>query len=402
MRKELCRNFQQGSCRYGERCRYLHPQPAKPNNPFGFGTPSRDQQQNKTSNPFGFGVQGGSNSNRTNQSQPFQNTWQRNPSTPVGGGGGASSTQQSGKQTQQADHKCTDPAACKRVMQDDFKNERPIWKLTCYSHWKHLPCDISGDISYEELRAMAYEESKRGIPLQSIVERERNLQNAKVAEFENFLRSPYRGAVTANNQTSIFPPASQVNSSPGFSAFNQQPAFPNTNAGGGVSSSGPPNPFGRFNQQPNAFSLNTPQPAPSGPSGFQSQQPSVVTFKPASFGPGPVAPPSGFQSQQPSVTFKPASFGPGPGLATPPQNSNIFPSVTPTPAFNTNQNNQTGFSFNSPVASFTSPAVDTTNTPSGTELQAGGAPVDTSIWLKEKWNPGEIPEQAPPDAFVHR
>ncbi|KAJ4883829.1 Zinc finger CCCH domain-containing protein 16 [Raphanus sativus] len=425
MRKELCRNFQQGSCRYGERCRYLHPQQTKPNNPFGFGTQSsRDQQQqNKSSsNPFGFGVQGASNSNRPNQSQPFQNTWQRNPSS----GGGASSTQQSGKQTQQADHKCTDPAACKRFIQEDLKNERPMWKLTCYAHFKHLPCDISGDISYEELRAMAYEESKRGIPLQSIVERERNLQNAKVAEFENFLRSPYRGPVTANQTApSIFPPASQVNSPPGFSAFNQQPAFPNTNAGGGVSSSGPPNPFGRFNQQPNAFSLNTPQPAPSGPSGFQTQpssfgpgpvtpsgfqtQPSAA-FKPSPFGPGPVAP-SGFQTQ-PSAMFKPASFGlgpvapsgfqsqpasfgPGPGLAAPAQNSNIFPSVTPTPAFNSNQNNQTAFNFNSPV-------VDTTNTPSGTELQAGGAPVDTSIWLKEKWNPGEIPEQAPPDAFVHR
>ncbi|CAN6935807.1 unnamed protein product [Brassica oleracea] len=401
MRKELCRNFQQGSCRYGERCRYLHPQQTIPNNPFGFGT---QQQQNKTSNnPFGFGVQGGSNSNRPNQSQqPFQNTWQRNPSS--GSGGASSSTQQSSKQTQQADHKCTDPAACKRVIQEDLKNERPMWKLTCYAHCKHLPCDVSGDISYEELRAMAYEESKRGVPLQSIVERERNLQNAKVAEFENFLRSPYRGAATSNQTPSIFPPATQVNASPGgFSAFNQQPAlFPNTNAGGGT-----PNPFGRFNQQPNAFSVNTPQPAPSGPSGFLSQpssfgpgpaapsgfQPSV-SFKPASFGPGPVAP-SGFQSQ-------PASFGPGPGLSTPPQNSSIFPSVTPTPAFNTNQNNQTGFSFNSPVASFTSPAVDTTNTPSGTELQAGGAPVDSSIWLKEKWNPGEIPEQAPPDAFVHR
>lgn len=32
-----------------------------------------------------------------------------------------------------------------------------------------LPCDVSGDISYEELRAMAYEEAKRGVPLQSIV-----------------------------------------------------------------------------------------------------------------------------------------------------------------------------------------------------------------------------------------
>ncbi|CAH8383187.1 unnamed protein product [Eruca vesicaria subsp. sativa] len=398
MRKELCRNFQQGSCRYGERCRYLHPQQTKPNNPFGFGTPSRDQQQqNKSSNnPFGFGVQGGANSNRPNQSQPFQNTWQRNPSTPgVGVGGG--STQQSGKQTQQAEHKCTDPAACKRLMQEDFKNERPMWKLTCYAHSKYLPCDISGDISYEELRAMAYEESKRGIPLQSIIERERNLQNAKVAEFENSLRSPYRGAVTTNQTPSIFPPASQVNSSPGFSAFNQQPAFPNTNAGGGVSSSGPPNPFGRFNQQPNAFSVNPPQPAPSGPSCFQSQpssfgpgpvapsgfqtQPSVVAFKPSSFGPGPglATGPSGFQSQ-------PVSFGPGPGFATPPQSSNVFPS----------------FNFNSPVAPFTSPVTDATNIPSGTELQAGGAPVDTSIWLKEKWNPGEIPEQAPPDAFVRR
>ncbi|KAJ0255854.1 Zinc finger CCCH domain-containing protein 16 [Hirschfeldia incana] len=402
MRKELCRNFQQGSCRYGERCRYLHPQQTKPNNPFGFGTQSRDQhQQNKSSNnPFGFGVQGGG-SNSNNRPNQSQNTWQRNPSSGAGGGGASS--------TQQADHKCTDPAACKRFMQEDFKNERPLWKLTCYAHYKHLPCDVSGDISYEELRAMAYEESKRGIPLQSIVERERNLQNAKVAEFENFLRSPYRGAAVTANQTpnSIFPPSTQVNSSRGFSAFNQQPAFPNANAGGGLSSSGPPNPFERFNQQPNAFSLNTPQPAPSGPSGFQSQPSSfgpgpvapsgfqTQPFKPASFGPGPVGP-SGFQSQPPS-------FGPGPGgLATPPQNSNMFPSVNPTPAFNSNQNNQTAFNFNSPVASFNSPAVDTTNTPSGTELQAGGAPVDTSIWLKEKWNPGEIPEQAPPDAFVRR
>ncbi|ESQ27605.1 hypothetical protein EUTSA_v10018711mg [Eutrema salsugineum] len=380
MRKELCRNFQRGSCRFGEGCRFLHPQQAKPNNPFGFGTQSRDQQpqqqQQKSSNPFGFGVQGGSN--RPNQFQPFENKWQRTPSTP----GGGASTQQTGKQTQQADHKCTDPAACKRVMQDDYKNERPMWKLTCYGHWKYFPCDVTGDISYEELRAMAYDEAKRGIPLQSIVERERNLQNSKIAEFENFLRNPYTGSVTTNQSPfaaptpRIFPPANQINSPPAFSSFNQQPAFPNTN-GAGVSSSGPPNPFARFNQQPNAFSVNTPQTVPSG----------IATG------------PSGFQSQ-PSVTFKPASFGPGPGLAPAPQNSNMFPSITPTPAPNTSHTNQNGFNFNSPVASFTAPVTDTTNTSSGTELQAEGAPVDTSIWLKEKWNPGEIPEQAPPSAFV--
>ena len=31
------------------------------------------------------------------------------------------------------------------------------------------PCDIKGDISFEELRAKAYEESRQGHPLQSIV-----------------------------------------------------------------------------------------------------------------------------------------------------------------------------------------------------------------------------------------
>ncbi|XP_010428550.1 PREDICTED: zinc finger CCCH domain-containing protein 16 isoform X2 [Camelina sativa] len=412
MRKELCRNFQRGSCRYGENCKFLHPQQAKPNNPFGFGSQQQpqqqQQQQQKSSNPFGFGVQsGGGGSSRPNQFQPFENTWSRTGSTP-NAAGGASAQQTGGKQTQSADHKCTDPAACKRVMQDDFKNERPMWKLTCYGHWKYFPCDVTGDISYEELRAMAYDEAKRGIPLQSIVERERNLQNSKIAEFENFLRNPYKGSVTANQSPfasptpSIFPPTNQINSSPpAFSGFNQQPAFPNTNAGGlsssgplnafasfshqsnnqqttfpntnagGVSSSGPSNAFASFNKQPNAFSVNTPQPVPSGPSGFQTQ---------------------------PSVAFKPASFGPGPGLATTPQNNNIFGRQTPTPAPNNSQNN--AFNFNVPVASFTAPSVDTTNTSSGTELQIQGDPVDSSIWLKEKWNPGEIPEQAPPDAFV--
>ncbi|VVA95343.1 unnamed protein product [Arabis nemorensis] len=393
MRKELCRNFQSGSCRYGENCRFLHPQQVKPNNPYGFGSKSRDQQQQKSSNPFGFGVQSGSNG--SNQFQPFDNKWTRTPSSSAGGGGGATA-QQTGKQTQQAEHKCTDPAACKRIMQEDFKNERPMWKFTCYGHWKHLPCDISGDLSYEELRLMAYEEAKKGIPLHSIVGRERNMQENKMLEFEAFLRNPYRGSVAVNQSPfpattpsifppsgqinsfptttpSMFPPSTQVNSPPALSGFDQQPAFPNTNVGG-VSSSGPPNPFARFNQQPNAFSVNTPQPVPSGPSGFQSN---------------------------PSTIFKPASFGPGPGLAAAPQNNNIFPSITPTPAPNTSQNNQNAFNFNTPVASFPSPVIaTTTNTSSGTELQTEVASVDTSIWLKEKWNPGEIPEQAPPEAFV--
>jgi len=44
-------------------------------------------------------------------------------------------------------------------------------------HWTELfvlsvcsgPCDIIGDVSYEELRAAAYDDYKRGLSLQSIV-----------------------------------------------------------------------------------------------------------------------------------------------------------------------------------------------------------------------------------------
>ncbi|KFK41969.1 hypothetical protein AALP_AA2G195300 [Arabis alpina] len=399
MRKELCRNFQRGSCRYGENCRFLHPQQVtqqannKPNNPFGFGSQSNNnqqqQQQQKSLNPFGFGVQGGGSNGTSNQFQAFDNKWTRTPSTSSGGGGGVSA-QQSGKQTQQSEHKCTDPAACKKIMQDDFKNERPIWKLSCYGHWKHLPCDISGDISYEELRLIAYEEAKRGVPLHSIVARERNLHENKMREFEAFLQNPYKGSVTVNQNPfpattpSIFPPANLTNSPPAFSAFNQQPVLPNTNTV-------PPNPFARFNQQPNAFSVNTPQPVPSGPPGFQSNPP--VIFKPASFGPGPGL----FTTLQNNNIFPSVTPTPAPNAF---QNNNTFPSVTPTPAPNTFQNNQNAFNFNVPVAPFTTPVIPTTNTSPGTELQTDVASVDTSVWLKEKWNPGEIPEQAPPDAFV--
>lgn len=39
----------------------------------------------------------------------------------------------------------------------------------CYFLPCSRPCDISGDVSYEELRAAAYEDAKRGLNLQAIV-----------------------------------------------------------------------------------------------------------------------------------------------------------------------------------------------------------------------------------------
>jgi hypothetical protein len=29
---------------------------------------------------------------------------------------------------------CTDPQSCRQQIVEDFKNETPLWKLTCYAH----------------------------------------------------------------------------------------------------------------------------------------------------------------------------------------------------------------------------------------------------------------------------
>ncbi|KAH9325133.1 hypothetical protein KI387_005311, partial [Taxus chinensis] len=192
-RSELCRNFQQGSCQYGARCKFLHPAQQQPPNPYGFGV----QNPSQIRSGFGFGA--------NNQSQ--QKASERgNRFLPLSGAGSLG-PRQSDSQTQVANHVCNDPNACKQQIVEDFKNERPLWKLTCYGHWKYLPCDISGDISYEELRFAAYDDAKRGLPLHQIVQRETGLCNSKIEEFNNLIRGPY-----------------QTSSKSSFSGFNSPPS----------------------------------------------------------------------------------------------------------------------------------------------------------------------------------
>lgn len=365
-KKEACRNFQRGSCQYGERCRYAHDIQQQPkSNPYGFGTQTgssfqqKDSQQQKP-NPFGFGVNSSQPKASTqNQFKPFENKWTRN-----------SSSSRPDNQPQAANHKCTDgPESCKRQINEDFENERPLWKLTCYGHCKNAPCDISGDISYEELRAASYDDAKRGLQLQLIVERERSLVNAKILEFENLRRNPRSVPPNATLATqSPFPSSpnafvsAQNSAPPPVSSFGAIGASPNMGFGTTPSAPsnnkpfGQPNSFQMFNQSANAFGTNA---SPFGNPGlFNSQSPA----------PGPAQPLGN-------------SFGFG--------NSAMSPQI---PSSVTNQPTMLSNPFNGAEQTIS-------NINSVDNKQKENVYVDASIWLKEKWNVGEIPEAAPPDAF---
>ncbi|CAI8617067.1 unnamed protein product [Vicia faba] len=366
--KELCRNFQRGSCTYGERCRFLHQQPnqqqrksnafggqtnsyQQPNkNPFGFGSASASApNQQQKNNPFGFGSQNTSHSNgppKPNQFQPFENKWSRTSSKPQNG-----TQRPSDNNSQPVNHKCTDPEICKRQIADDFEQEKPLWILTCYGHCKGAPCDIIGDISYEELRASAYEDAKKGMSLPLIVEKERNILKSKLAEFDKLLSEPYK---------------MPLNSSLDIQKY--QPNGANANAFSPATQNNGPLSVSSFSQL--GASLNTGFERPSAPQMTTPAQPNSFGSGGNIFGSGI----SGAQNNNPFST--PATMFPG----------------------STSQFQQTSIAFNN-----TSSTTMLQSASSDVQLntsQVENASVDESIWLKEKWNPGEIPEEAPPDRFI--
>ncbi|CAL5212752.1 unnamed protein product [Lathyrus oleraceus] len=374
--KELCRNFQRGSCTYGERCRFLHQQPnqqqRKSNafggqtnkNPFGFGSASASApNQQPKNNPFGFGSQNTSQSNgaprsdsKPNQFQPFENKWNRTSSKPQNG-----TQRPSDNNSQTVNHNCTDPEICKRLIAEDFEQEKPLWILTCYGHCKGAPCDIIGDISYEELRASAYEDAKNGMSLPLIVEKERNILKSKLVEFDKLLSEPYKMPLNSSldiqkyqsngANANAFSPATQNNGPLSVSSFSQLGASLNTGferpSAPQVTTPAQPNSFGSGG---NFFSSNTGNLFGSGISGAQNNNPFSTPAELTMF------PGSTSQFQQPSIAFN-------------------------------NTSSATMLQTASSDVQLNTPQVENVS-------------VDDSIWLKEKWNPGEIPEEAPPDRFI--
>lgn len=359
--RDICRNFQRGSCQYGERCRYLHvQQQRKPNahgfggqnsshqqqntNPFGFGSHSGSQQQQKTNNPFGFGTHNSSQLNGGNQFKPFENKWSRQSSKPQNG-----VSRQSNNNSQQVDHKCTDPENCKRQIAEDLGQEKPLWILTCYAHCKGAPCDIVGDISYEELRASAYEDAKNGMSLPSIVEKERNILKSKLVDFEKLLSEPYK---------------MPINSS--LDHQKHQTVGANANPFSITSQNNGPLSVSSFSQL--GTSLNMGFERPSAP-------PTNTLAQPSFFGSAANLCSSGVFGAQ-SIPYS--------ALVE----STMFPGST----------QQTSVAFNNSGATTmfqTTPDVQLSN-----KLKVENVPGEFTIWMQETWNPGEIPEEAPPDAYL--
>ncbi|KHN46469.1 Zinc finger CCCH domain-containing protein 46 [Glycine soja] len=258
-----------------------------------------------------------------NSRRPFENKWNRQSSKPQQNG-----VKSENNPKQSEHHICTDPENCKRQIAVDFEQEKPLWILTCYSHCKGAPCDIVGDISYEELRASAYEDANRGMSLQSIVEKERNILKSKLVEFDKLLSEPYKIPISSSlgSQT---PQSIGANANP--------PSAPLTNT---------PTKPGFFGSGGNSLASNTANLNSNGVFGVQS---------------GPYSTPLDLK---------------------------MFPGST--------QETSTAFSNSGPTSMFqTTPDVQLLS-----QSQVEKVSVDPSIWLKEKWNPGEIPEEAPPDTFV--
>ncbi|OIT34326.1 PREDICTED: zinc finger CCCH domain-containing protein 16 isoform X1 [Nicotiana attenuata] len=427
-RKEPCRNFLRGSCQYGERCKFLHVAQQQPKpNPFGFGSqPSNLQNTNlqqTKSNPYGFGVQNnfqprGSNDLGPKQSQykPFENKWTRSTST------NSSSSRQSDNQPVAPNHTCTDSDSCRRQIMEDFNNEKPMWLLTCYGHRKNGPCDVTGDVSYEELRAVAYDDAKRGQSLMSIVERERNMLNSKAAEFENLLRNYVAPSTSVPNAQSPFPGAVPNASLSGQSPFpgtapnaslSAQSPFPGTapnaslstqshfpgaapNASLSAQSSFPPSAssFSQLGALLNTGASAPPtntfgQPSPLGNSVKTSSSSGANAFSFGNAGSGSFGFGSQVTSQSHQSPFTPSNISAS-------SERNLSTSTTsqhfPNPSGGQLPTPQGHFSASFAVSPVN---INLTNAASTEEFSG-----DNSIWTKKEWKIGEIPEEAPPDKYI--
>ena len=276
-----------------------------------------------------------------------------------------SPTQPSSTNQKSGGPKEPEPSNPRETIHQDFQNEQPLWRLSCYGHRREGPCDLTGDVSFEEARYKFYSDRAHGVPDYKLVEefnsavaaKERELRALKKAADTHQRLPSMGGAVireanawmdqvigrtstpsgpssssgvvfgsalsSAKQPSSVFGkgPPSQPSPLPAFQTSPQQSSlsvFPQPQGQGSsfgstfpASSAFPPPPASPFGSSP-SFA----QPPPS--SFFGLGQPPLPV--PAAFGGTPLAPsPSSFGSAPPSdpskvvwgsaVGAKPSAFG---------------------------------------------------------------------------------------------
>jgi nucleoporin NUP42 len=245
----VCKYFQQGSCRFGDQCRFEH-----------IDANGRNVGSGGSSDPFAPSPSLKRGSSR-------------------GGGGGAGGT------------------SAKRPTPI---RDKPQWPLTCVaSHPVAAGNAIMGDMSQEELRVLAYQQAPgtRGCAPE-VVAREQGL----VAEFQQRNNSapppPAAAAVAAD------PFAGQQQHMGQGGAAAQQPIFGGMGAAqeqhapifGGVGTGGAPAPAGFAQPQGSGFAVAQPvqqfQHAPTMTSPPQPSAPVVPAASPFAFQQVPLNPPS--------------------------------------------------------------------------------------------------------------
>ncbi|KAL3623546.1 hypothetical protein CASFOL_032362 [Castilleja foliolosa] len=219
------------------------------------------------------------------------------------------------------------------------------------------------------------------------IDRERNLLNSKLVEFQNLVQRPF-------STSSLATPSTQNPFSGGIANA------PVTNTG----FSSPASSFGQLNASPNA--------GPAALPNYTFGQSSVIQNHTSQ-------PPNMFQTNNSSFNTSGAfgSKAPQPSV----QSSFTFGTPSVSNSANTNQTNpfsnlantsvQTGNVFgkqtnfdssglNSASSAFGQPSISLQSIISTPNENPN---VDDSLWKKAdwKWNVGEIPEDAPPDIYIH-
>ncbi|GAQ84616.1 nucleoporin-like protein 2 [Klebsormidium nitens] len=412
----VCRDFQKGNCRFGAQCKFSHD----------------------------IGQSGGG--------RPQKNVFGSNAFAPLASGAKAPGTP--AKASDKPEHRCNNPRVCQDQIREDFQTEKPKWwTLSAYAHWKSLPNDISGDVSFEELRWEGYKAAQQGTPLQQVVAREQQLVRTKESEYQQLLLNPYRGPGQTQAVTSPPPAGTALLFGKPVTPVNQptNPPFGQTGYGQPASFGTPPPAFGTqanspfaqpqtqtqtifgskaatpsqsgFGQTPggNIFGVKpavTPSPfgAPSSPFGSQALTTPQTTAQ-TPFGGGTIfgrqatpgiATPSGFggfgpQTPAPSQSIfgrtpsgaAPSPFGAQPGGQFGTQPIPSFGSGGASSPFGAGAQNSFGAANGNMMNVHemgASPAVSTAAPPPS---EPGGDP-HRDVWLAEKFELGKIPEEEPP------